>query len=115
VDLKAISPDSPGWRSRHIELLEDNVRREIEVQNAMGSLGLTDQQIKSLAWAITAEVDYAFDVRWSPDWVGPGEAHVWVDGGQVFARCGQCMQESPPLATKALAREWFVEHNKTHT
>ncbi|RXZ50279.1 hypothetical protein ESP57_00120 [Agromyces fucosus] len=60
-----------GWATRELELLYDNVLSELDNQNWASNLGLTSAALEQLAWAVTASIDYAFDVRWCPDWVRP--------------------------------------------
>lgn len=107
------SPDAEAelWR-----LVEHAVLDELRHASAFyGDLELTDEQLASLAWAVTTRLDYAFNVRWDPDWVKEGEAHTWVEDGQVFARCTRCLAMSPPCADREAAVAWHVEHAKTHT
>ena len=93
------------------ELLEHNVRTEILAQDAIGNLGLTDQQMSQLAWAIAAEVDHAFSVDWDPDWLQPGEVHHWAEEDMHFARCPTCLNDSPGQAALSDAVAWAKRHH----
>jgi hypothetical protein len=50
--------------------LTDNIREELNAQNALLALGLSTNRITDLANAIAINIDYAFEVRWSPRWEG---------------------------------------------
>lgn len=99
-----------GWATRELELLYDNVLSELDNQNWGSNLGLTSAALEQLAWAVTASIDYAFDVRWSPDWVRPGAPHVWHDGDGWHARCNVCLAESPASTDEDAVRGWFTRH-----
>lgn len=45
---------------------------ELRAQNALAHLRLTDEQLESLAEAITLNLNYAFAIEWDPQWEGPG-------------------------------------------
>lgn len=66
---------------RVVALLEDNVRAELRVTNAMLELGLSDTPIEPLMEGVTAGVLYTFSVDWSPDWAKPGQVHSWEKDG----------------------------------
>jgi hypothetical protein len=100
--------------TRVAELLADNIRTEVDVQNAGLGLGLTSQAAENLAQAITAEVLYAFAVDWSPDWVKPGSPHTWETSGTYYSRCGICLRDSPAAATRAEAQAWAISHEASH-
>ena len=53
-----------------LKRLTENVREELQAQNALGNLGLSEADIKSLTRAVATNVDYAFEVRWAPRWEG---------------------------------------------
>jgi hypothetical protein len=91
-------------------LVEHNVRSELTAQDAILGLGLTVETIDRLAWAITANAQYAFDIQWSPDWVQTGDFHTWEVNGWAFARCPRCLCDSPPQPTRDLARAWMRHH-----
>jgi hypothetical protein len=40
-------------------------------------LGLSVETIDRLAWAITSNAQYAFDIQWLPNWVRAGDFHTW--------------------------------------
>lgn len=61
----------PGIREFD-ERLTANVLEELRAQNELLELRLNDEQLPRLAKAIAVNVDYAFDVRWSPRWEGRG-------------------------------------------
>lgn len=46
----------------------DNLLSELDNQNWVRNLGLTSEALEQLARGVMASIDYAFDVRWSPDW-----------------------------------------------
>lgn len=85
--------------TRVVDLLIDNIRTEVDVQNVALGLGLTGEAVGNLADCIAAEVLYAFEVDWAPDWLKPGGVHAWESSGEHFSLCGICLQESPPFAT----------------
>jgi hypothetical protein len=99
---------------RVVELLEHNIRTEIEIWEGARDAGLTEEQVEELAGAIAASVDYAFAVDWSPDWVRSGEVHSWEEGGGHIARCSVCLLDSPPCPTRAEAVAWARGHIKSH-
>lgn len=84
-------------------LLEDNIRTELQAQNAMADLGLSQEAIARLARGTAAEVLYAFAVDWSPNWVKPGQVHAWEESGDFFARCPTCLLDSPPTGNRETA------------
>jgi hypothetical protein len=64
-----MSEMSLGGRENHDRLV-GNVTEELQAQNALQELNLSEEIIGTLAWAIVANIEYAFDVRWSPRWEG---------------------------------------------
>ena len=84
-------------------LLEDNIRTELQAQNAMADLGLSQEAIARLARGLAAEVLYAFAVDWSPNWVKPGQVHAWEESGDFFTRCPTCLLDSPPTGNRETA------------
>jgi hypothetical protein len=60
-----MSEMSPEERESHDRLV-GNVTEELQAQNALQELNLSAEIIGTLAWAIVANIEYAFDVRWSP-------------------------------------------------
>jgi hypothetical protein len=101
-------------QARVASLLEDNIRTELQAQNATAGLGLPQEAIARLARGIAAEVLYAFEVDWSPDWVGPGQAHTWQESGDFFARCPACLGDSPPAKSREDAAAWAASHQAAH-
>lgn len=71
---------------------------------------MPDGVLDQLAWAVATRLDYAFSLRWDPDWVASGEPHVWQEEGGTFARCTACLAESGSTESDAAARSWYVEH-----
>lgn len=71
---------------------------------------MDEPTLKSVAWGIAAEIVYAFDVQWSPDWVPKGHPHRWQDDEGWHARCNDCLAESPAEAEEAVAWDWFATH-----
>lgn len=51
-----------------VDRLRDNIATELQAQNALEELNLDDETIETLAWAIAANIHYAFDVTWAPKW-----------------------------------------------
>lgn len=94
--------------------MEANIRTELEAQNAMGDLGLSQAAIARIAHGVTAEVLYAFAVDWSPDWVRPGEAHTREASGEFFALCPVCLRDSPPKTSREDAVAWAANHQAGH-
>ncbi len=74
--------------------LIDNIHDELVVKNIMLNLDLNDQTLKILAEDVAINIDYAFDVRWSPDWVRKGDPHAWHEETDSilnhFAECVTC-------------------------
>jgi hypothetical protein len=50
--------------------LTANILDELRAQNALADLGLADDQLEQVAQAVAVNVDYSFEVRWSPRWEG---------------------------------------------
>lgn len=100
--------------NRVIALLEDNVRTELQVRNDMLNLGLSAASIESLMQGVTSGLLYAFAVDWSPDWVKRGQVHHWQESGQFFARCGDCLLDSPPSPDEPTAVTWALAHETCH-
>lgn len=98
------------WDDKHHELLADNVFEELRNGWLSWDKGIDDDSLKNLAWGIAAEIVYAFDVKWSPDWVLEGHPHRWHDGDGWHARCNDCLDESPAESDQARAWEWFASH-----
>lgn len=105
--------DGEDVERRTFELLRDSVRAELAVQNGMGRLGLTDKVIDRLAEAVAVNVDYAFAVRWSPDWVKVGDLHRWSTDDGFFSRCPECLVDSPPSVSALSADVWIAAHRRT--
>lgn len=95
-------------------LLEDNIRTELEVQLGAAQVALSEELLRRLAWGVAAEVLYAFDVDWRPDWVKPGEVHAWKESGVWFARCGVCLLDSPASPERDEAAAWVRTHQESH-
>jgi len=96
-------------------LLEENIRTELQAQNAAADLGLPQEDIARLAWGIATEVLYAFAVDWSPDWVKPGQVHTWQESGDFFARCPACLMDSAPTKTRQAAVAWIASHQASYS
>ncbi len=105
-------PEIEDVERRTFDLLRANVRAEVLVQNGMWSLGLSDETVDRLAESIAVNVDYAFSIRWSPDWVKDGDLHQWDDDGEHFARCPECLIDSPASPSEPAARAWVAEHRR---
>lgn len=106
--------EGEGWDSPHLELLQSNILEQLDAENALRDLGLEAQAMESLAWALTANIQYAFDVRWSPKWVPKGSPHIWTQSGETFALCNECLAESRALSSAKQARSWFASHRTIH-
>jgi hypothetical protein len=102
--------DSEDRGSREIELLHHAVLDEMRAINAFCDLGVSDESVQVLAKAVTDRIDYAFAVRWSPDWVPLGRPHTWSDGQGWHARCNDCLAESPASRTEDEVLVWFDDH-----
>lgn len=76
----------------------DNVTDELDTQAAMRDLHWPEGLTRQLAEAIVSNLDYAFDIRWRPRWVKPGEPHHWSETGEdpddtlYFTECLACGQ-----------------------
>ncbi|MCM3656599.1 hypothetical protein M3147_04965 [Agromyces mediolanus] len=106
--------DSEEWDSPHLELLQSNILEQLDAENMLCDLGLEADALERLAWALTANIQYAFDVRWAPKWVPKGSPHIWGQWDQTFARCNECLAESPALASENQAKAWFSSHRVIH-
>jgi hypothetical protein len=109
-NVSGTSDEGSEWNTKELELLYDAIQDELQVYNGIGDYGLAEEVIRTLAWAVTSRIDYAFRVKWSPDWVAPGRPHLWENDGGWQARCTECLQESPPLASEHDAVAWFDDH-----
>ncbi|WP_330270792.1 hypothetical protein OG205_26725 [Lentzea sp. NBC_00516] len=110
-----MAKEADGTRDTRVTLLlEDNVRSELEATNGMLGLGLSDDTIERLMEGVTSGVLYAFKVDWSPDWVKPGQVHAWEEDGAFFARCSECLLDSPPAESLASAEAWARKHATLH-
>jgi hypothetical protein len=98
------------WGSKQIALLHGAVLDEMRWKNAFGDLGLPDDTLQMLARAVTIRIDYAFAVKWSPNWVSPGRPHTWEDDDGWHARCNDCLAESPEPSNKSKVEAWFDDH-----
>jgi len=101
---------SDEWENRHHELLAENVFTELRYGQLAWDAGVDESTLKSVAWGIAAEIVYAFDVQWSPDWVPKGHPHRWQDDEGWHTRCNDCLAESPAESEEADAWEWFATH-----
>ena len=104
------SGTSEDWGSREIELLHHAVLDEMRAINAFCELGVSDESLQTLAKEVTTRIDYAFAVRWSPDWVPVGRPHTWTDEQGWHARCNDCLAESPASETENEVVVWFDDH-----
>jgi len=66
-DLVAQDDERGGLDERVIE----NALTELKAQNALQGLGLDDDKLRLLAWAVAVNLDYAFELRWAPRWESP--------------------------------------------
>ncbi len=89
-----------------LERLKSNIREELAAQSALRDLGLDESSLDGLANSIAVNIEYAFDVKWAPRCVKPGDAHYWSEpsaelptGENHFAECLLC--------------EWISSHNAT--
>ncbi|MCG5430845.1 hypothetical protein LV457_00835 [Mycobacterium sp. MYCO198283] len=98
------------WGSRDVELLHHAVLDEMQAMNSFHQLGVSTDALELLAWAVTTRVDYAFAVRWSPDWVPPGRPHTWRDDEGWHARCNDCLSECAAAPSETEAVAWFDAH-----
>ncbi|PZE70648.1 hypothetical protein DEJ27_06145 [Curtobacterium sp. MCPF17_018] len=99
-----------AWDDKHHELLAGNVFEELRNGPLSWDTGIGDDALKSIAWGIAAEIVYAFDVKWSPNWVAKGYPHRWHDADGWHTRCNDCLDESPAEADEAVAYSWFADH-----
>jgi hypothetical protein len=112
-DDEANEVEGDTYEHRVDRLLEHAVRDELAAQRDLVGLDLSDAALDNLAWAITARVHYAFEVRWSPDWTHGGP-HIWSEADGTRARCGICLEDSPPQPDELAARRWHRDHMATH-
>ncbi|WP_126891778.1 hypothetical protein [Curtobacterium sp. HSID17257] len=105
-----VRSSSDAWDNRHHELLADNVFEELRNGWLSWEQGIEDAALRKVAWGVAAEIVYAFDVTWSPNWVPQGHPHRWHDDEGWHARCNDCLAESPAEAEEAVAWDWFATH-----
>src|SRR6476620_145216 len=99
-------PEDQSRSQRVAALFEHNIRTELDAQLGMDELDLAEDLRRQIAWGITAEVLYAFDVDWKPDWVKTGAVHTWQESGLWFSRCGVCLLDSRVSPTREEAAGW---------
>ena len=100
--------------ARVIALLQDCVRTQLKVTDGGFGLGLGDEAIERLMAGVTSGILYAFAVDWAPDWVRQGDVHSWEDSGAWFARCGVCLLDSSPAATREEAAARAHADERSH-
>ena len=105
-----VKSESDGWDDKNHELLAENVFTELRYGQLAWDAGIDEKTLKSVAWGIAAEIVYAFDVKWSPDWVAKGHPHRWHDEDGWHARCNDCLDESPAEPDESVAYRWFADH-----
>lgn len=105
-----VRSESDAWDDKNHELLAGNIFAELRYGQLAWDAGIDEETLKSVAWGIAAEIAYAFDVKWSPDWVAKGHPHRWHDEDGWHARCNDCLDESPASSEEAAAYAWFTEH-----
>ena len=78
----------------NFERLTENILDELVSFNGLMVLGLEDRTLRELAKQVAVNIDYAFNVTWSPKWVKSGEPHVWSEASSTgvchFAECLLC-------------------------
>ena len=112
--MAADSKSEGEYGERVRALLRDAIQDEIGVAAAMmNRVELGEQFIERLAWAVATRLDYAFQFRWNPDWLKPGDIHAWSEDAEWFARCGVCLADSPPSKSNAEAKQWVRGHRLT--
>jgi hypothetical protein len=96
----------------NFERLTENILDELVSCNGLMALGLDDRTLRELAKQVAVNIDYAFNVTWSPNWVKSGEPHVWSEtsstGVTHFAECllcGAVMAEPTREAAQAAYRD----------
>jgi hypothetical protein len=66
--------DDQEWGTPELKRLYELTLDELVAQDAIRSLGLPQNEIENLAWGLTTQVAYGFDVIWNPKWLGPDDA-----------------------------------------
>ncbi|WP_141399245.1 hypothetical protein [Curtobacterium sp. 'Ferrero'] len=105
-----VRSSSDEWDDKNHALLADNVFTELRYGQLTWDAGIDEKTLKSVAWGIAAEIAYAFEVKWSPDWVPKGHPHRWQDDEGWHTRCNECLAESQAEAEEVVAWEWFATH-----
>ena len=59
-----------GEEEADFERLIGNIREELQAQNALRNIRLSQELIGELAECIASNLDYAFEVKWAPRWEG---------------------------------------------
>jgi hypothetical protein len=104
------TPEPPDYDDEVFLLLQHAVRDEVVTANAIGPLGLSDQDIDNLTVFIVDRISTAFELKWRPSWLPQGVPHTWTEEGAVYARCTDCLLMSPAAATAEAAAGWFGRH-----
>lgn len=98
--------------------LRGNIREELRAQTAMGDLPLDEIVIERLAEGIANNVEYAFEVRWSPRWVKDDEPHRWTESSEGrdehFLECARC-RKLWVFQSATEADSWWERHVQGHT
>jgi len=99
------SPDLDRFRT----VVDEEVRLVADMAG-----GLPDLVMENLASCVVAQVDYGFDVRWSPNWARPPHPHVWWEknparGTEFFAECLMC-GETTAHRTEDERDAWYAAH-----
>lgn len=107
----------PARTDADFERLALNIREELQAQNTLQGLGLDEDTLRGLSDAVAVNITYAFDVKWSPKWVKPGEAHYWSEpsdetatGENHYVECVLCQWVSTHNATRRDAEQKFGRH-----
>jgi hypothetical protein len=96
------------------ERLVGNIREELQAQRAMRVVDLSDQVVEDLAFAIALNIEYGFDVRWAPKWVGGVGHHDWIEDRNMphpkyFVEC-LMHQRIAVHASEDEAADWWNAH-----
>lgn len=97
--------------------LRQNIRLELASQRAIAGLDLDDSVLDGLAESIAANIEYGFEIRWSPQWVKEGDPNRWEEGAneqtKYFVECLHCNRVTVHH-TKSDADAWWAAHRQDH-
>ena len=65
--------DEGEWATPELRRLYELVLDDLQHQSAIQGFGLATSALEVLAWSVTTQVAYGFDVTWNPKWLSPDD------------------------------------------